>query len=275
MTRLLHLSDLHFGDGDLSLAEVLQGGVDKSLVGFLNRRLNPSRAFPGKLREEVLAMALDLKWDLLVITGDLTNLSHPKEFQAARRALQPLIDKGRLLVMPGNHDRYTKKARGLFEDHFGELQPPKSLVPGVLEEDLGEYRLFFLEQTRARPVHSAQGRNFFSFSAMLEYLEEVPQKRIFAGHYPAHLPGHVTEGPLHRLQDLKEFERFLLQAEAKAYLHGHIHQSYSHRPVKGEDLQVIDSGGCCRHRTGEKAGFHLLELGEAVAVTRIRVDEPQ
>ena len=86
-TTLLHLSDLHFGAKDLHLKEVLSQGVDKGLLGFYNLKLNPSRRFSSKTRNAALTKALQLPWDQLAFTGDISSLSLDCEFAIAKEAL--------------------------------------------------------------------------------------------------------------------------------------------------------------------------------------------
>ena len=74
MTKILHLSDLHFGKHFLpSVGEVIQAQVEA---------LSP---------------------DIIVISGDFTHRAKPAEFEAAREFLQRLPPHPRIIV-PGNHD---------------------------------------------------------------------------------------------------------------------------------------------------------------------------
>jgi 3',5'-cyclic AMP phosphodiesterase CpdA len=72
MTRILHLSDIHFG------------AVDARLV------------------QPLLALAHDLRPDATVISGDLTQRARPEQFTAARAFIDRL--PGPVLCVPGNHD---------------------------------------------------------------------------------------------------------------------------------------------------------------------------
>jgi 3',5'-cyclic AMP phosphodiesterase CpdA len=72
MTRILHLSDIHFG------------AVDPRLV------------------EPMIAQAHDLRPDATVISGDLTQRARPEQFAAARAFIDRL--PGPVLCVPGNHD---------------------------------------------------------------------------------------------------------------------------------------------------------------------------
>lgn len=75
MTRLIHLSDLHFGAHDPELVDAVERKVDE---------VDP---------------------DLVVISGDFTQRARTEQFQEACRFLQRLRDSGHdVLAVPGNHD---------------------------------------------------------------------------------------------------------------------------------------------------------------------------
>jgi 3',5'-cyclic AMP phosphodiesterase CpdA len=75
MTRILHLSDLHFGAHDDRLVEAVDWQADQ------------------------------LKPDLIVISGDFTQRARTEQFQEACRFLERLRDAGHeVLAVPGNHD---------------------------------------------------------------------------------------------------------------------------------------------------------------------------
>jgi 3',5'-cyclic AMP phosphodiesterase CpdA len=75
MSRILHLSDLHFGAHDQRLVEAVEGEVD---------RLRP---------------------DLVVISGDFTQRARTEQFKEACRFLSKLRERGHdVLGVPGNHD---------------------------------------------------------------------------------------------------------------------------------------------------------------------------
>src|SRR5204862_112561 len=87
------------------------------------------RAAPGRARGAARAAgrpardAPGLRADLVVCTGDLTQLAMEEEFALAQGALAPLGD--RLICIPGNHDRYPLAGRPnrLYESYF----PPRPL----------------------------------------------------------------------------------------------------------------------------------------------------
>jgi 3',5'-cyclic AMP phosphodiesterase CpdA len=75
MTRIVHLSDLHFGAHDQRLVEAVEREVDQ------------------------------LKPDLVVISGDFTQRARTEQFREACKFLEALRDGGHeVLGVPGNHD---------------------------------------------------------------------------------------------------------------------------------------------------------------------------
>jgi 3',5'-cyclic AMP phosphodiesterase CpdA len=75
MTRIVHLSDLHFGAHDENLVEAVEQSIDA------------------------------LEPHLVVISGDFTQRARTEQFKDACRFLEELRDKGHeVLGVPGNHD---------------------------------------------------------------------------------------------------------------------------------------------------------------------------
>src|SRR5213078_1349860 len=123
------LKILHFSDPHVQLPRWRQRSL---------RELGPLRAlatvelWKGRGRdyddafEKLKAIARDadaLKADLVICTGDLTQLAMEEEFALAREALAPLGD--RLVSIHGNHDRYPLQGMSnrLYEVYF----PPKPM----------------------------------------------------------------------------------------------------------------------------------------------------
>ena len=118
--RLAHLSDLHV----LDLTGVkARHFMNKRITGALNLLSFRRDSHPTWLVERALHAVEALNVDHTVVTGDLTNLSLPSEFQRARQLLDRLADWDRLSVVPGNHDIYTRESAraNRFESYFGDL----------------------------------------------------------------------------------------------------------------------------------------------------------
>jgi 3',5'-cyclic AMP phosphodiesterase CpdA len=181
-----------------------------------------------KLRQ-IVRDAETLRADLVVCTGDLTQLGMEEEFALAREALAPLGE--RLVCIPGNHDRYPLDGRpsALYEAYF----PPRALPPGFAALDsCGAVCWPVITQGRIVEAELAQ-----DFRGKVVLLHHAP----FRG-------GGVPDWPWHRLRGARK----LLEAarEAAAILCGHIHERFQWR-------NVICAGSSTERR---KEGYWLLEL---------------
>ncbi len=86
MRTLVHLSDLHLGRDE---------ATDASARGLLR-------------------MVVEARVDQVLLTGDVTHRGLASELARYERIFAPLLDAGRLVVVPGNHDRMGDDAgRGL------------------------------------------------------------------------------------------------------------------------------------------------------------------
>ncbi|MBF0108536.1 MAG: SUMF1/EgtB/PvdO family nonheme iron enzyme [Magnetococcales bacterium] len=94
----LHLSDVHFTNNKEYDQEVILTALIDSMQWFREQH--------------------SLRPDLIFLTGDLAYSGERSQYESAEKFLDALIvatgiDKGRLFIVPGNHDADRKKARGL------------------------------------------------------------------------------------------------------------------------------------------------------------------
>ena len=240
--RILHFSDPHIQ---------LPGWRQRPL-----RELGPLRAIAsaelwkgrGRDFDDALAVlhqivrdADALRADLVVCTGDLTQLAMEEEFALAQEALLPLGD--RLVCIHGNHDRYPMngKPNRLYEAYF----PPRPLPDGFAALDsCGEICWPLI--TQGRVVEDELGQDFRA-------------KAVLVHHAPFRAGG-VPDWPWHRLRGARK----LLEATGKAavVLCGHIHDRYR--------VGNVLCAGSSTERGNE--GYWVLELGagRVEAVSRYR-----
>lgn len=121
--RILHLSDLHIGDGDepLHLLQPLVANLQNKNEGLGVERL-----------------------DYLVISGDITNRASDTEFQKAREFVSGLIKQfgltaERCIIVPGNHDLNWNE--DVYTWQKKRLVDSSSLVPGWYRESGDGYLL--------------------------------------------------------------------------------------------------------------------------------------
>lgn len=95
--------------------------------------------------------ALDLRPDLVVLTGDVVDEGHPDEYAAARDILAAL--KPPLMVIPGNHDD-PATVRAAFPDPPPDAGPVRVIgfdvtVPGFHHGEVTDAGVSWLERTLA------------------------------------------------------------------------------------------------------------------------------
>jgi 3',5'-cyclic AMP phosphodiesterase CpdA len=241
--RILHFSDPHVQ---------LPRWRDRPL-----RELGPLRALAtvelwkgrGRDYEDALAKlrqivrdADALRADIVVCTGDLTQLAMEEEFALAQDALSPLGE--RLVSIPGNHDRYPLAARPnrLYEAYF----PARRLPDGFAALDsCGD--VCWPVITQGRIVDAELNQDF--------------RGKVVLVHHAPFRSGGVQDWPWHRLRGARK----LLDAtrDAAALLCGHIHERF-------QVGNVICAGSSTKR--GDE-GYWLLELasGQVAKATQYRI----
>lgn len=244
--RIAHLSDVHV----LDLAGVhWTRFVNKRVTGLVNLVGARKDAHPTRLLEAAVAeLAADRTIDHVVVTGDLSNLALESEFARARTILEPLA--GRLSVIPGNHDVYTRGAQKSrrFEQHFGDWMwgagsngdPATATYPWL--KDFGEVALIGFSSAVARLPFVATGH---VSAAQLERFEVLHASGALAGrcavalvHHNLHARG-FRKDKMHGLANRDDFVAALAKAGVRLLLHGHTH--VSHR-FEQDGVAVIGSG---------------------------------
>src|SRR5262245_57743066 len=103
---------LHFGD--LHLWRIGFGGdfFPKRFLGITNLILRRRKKFPPYIADLLKQRLVAEAADYVVFSGDLGTTSLPSEFAAGAEFMQPLLAKWgeRMLLIPGNHDRYTPRS---------------------------------------------------------------------------------------------------------------------------------------------------------------------
>jgi 3',5'-cyclic AMP phosphodiesterase CpdA len=241
--RVLHFSDIHIG---MHLREVpLRKWLGKRALGALNLLAGRGRHFlanPSKL-EALAQFSRRHGIDLVVFTGDYTALGLEPELEAARLAVEPLMQAPLGYVnIPGNHDFYLFDVlrEGWFEHHFGD----------TLESDLPEYRrdgpwplvrlvgeeVAVVGVNTARPnplLWRSSGRlPDAQLNALRELLSDprVRERYVFVlCHYPPRLHDGRRDHPRHRMVNDNEFLDACADIPRGAILSGHVHHRYAVR----------------------------------------------
>jgi 3',5'-cyclic AMP phosphodiesterase CpdA len=153
--RIAHLSDVHMLDARPSRA--------RSGYSMGHRFLSLGRPLDAVGRRNKLVHALSaarrVGADHVVISGDLTEIGSPGEFECLGEALHESgIAPERITLVPGNHDLYTAPdawSRAL-EGPLAAFQPTSAREPGRIIECAG-VRIMPLDVARFQPVTRSAG----------------------------------------------------------------------------------------------------------------------
>lgn len=197
-------------------------------------------------RPEVLdALLLDLEQsspDHVVVTGDLTNISLPEEFEVARGWLERLGAPDHVTAVPGNHDAYVALPEEHSWAHWSEYlvsdAPGRALLADVCEPEADSaigfpsvrlatgVALVGLCSAWPTPALHASGTlgslQLARLEAVLAALGELGRARVVLIHHPP------SAGVVHRrraLLDADALGALLRRTGAELVLHGHLHRT--------------------------------------------------
>lgn len=237
ITRIVHLSDLHFG-----------------------------AVTPG-LAERLLDQIHSLKPDLVVISGDLTQRARSREFREAAAFIKAL--PGQSLVVPGNHDL---AAFDLPERLLYPWQKWRNFISPELEPTVESegYLGIGLNTARRLSAHLDWSRGRINLRQLLHAEHLAKQSRpeqvcVLVTHHPFFLMDHMKHRGL--------VGRFgiawprLKAAGIDLILSGHIHLAYA-RLCQG--MIVAHAGSGISHRLkGEANSFNLISASKQ----QIRIEQ--
>ncbi len=236
--------------------------------------------------------------DAVIVTGDLTD--DGSGFELVEAAFARWSAKGRLFVVPGNHDLYLFPMRGsvrprpthaskraawqAFAARLGlELHPTGAWWKAVPEADA----VFVGLDSCARPQRRFFRHNGGVGPAQLAWLREVGQRAEFkaARHRIVLLHHHVVPLPHGvgrrapseigmRLDDARSAAETFDEVGITAVMHGHRHVSEQRQPA-GSNFTILASPsltlGC---RSGDEPSFWRVELDARMHASRVRVPAP-
>ncbi|MFL6758672.1 metallophosphoesterase family protein [Sphingomonas sp.] len=244
MTRIVHLSDLHFGAHDERLVEAVEWQADK------------------------------LKPDLIVISGDFTQRARTEEFREACEFLDRLRERGHeVLGVPGNHDvpLYDVLRRFLsplarYRRFIDDTLCPFIELPGVAVLGINTARSLTFKDGRLN-------------RDQVEFIRET-----FARTSGETLRILVTHHPLLALRVGEEVERAIGRQElaldaveesgVDMLLAGHNHHALSHDAgdlvTRAGGVLVVQAGTATSTRVREQEqSFNTIDIAEGVATITV------
>jgi len=231
MTRLLHLSDPHFGAVSTGAAEAF------------------------------LEHANSHQYDFTVLSGDLTMRARKSELEDAKRFVSAI--PGPLLVIPGNHD--VPATNQPFDRFFRPFHRYSRWFGSELEPEHQEesFHLISLNSTRAFGFHADWSEGFLSREQLASCVPRFDAGnrapfRILTLHHPLLAPpGHGREV----VKPLPDLLQTIGDARVDLVLCGHFHRSQlaTAGTLEGWKCVVSQAPTVCSTRLqGEPQGFHVI-----------------
>ena len=239
MTRLFHVSDVHFGR------------EDKAAIDW----------FAARVKEE--------QPDAIIMTGDLTMRARAREFAAAAKWLQEL---GRpVTVEVGNHDLPYFNLWARFVTPYKRYQALERMIEKPL--DVKGVAVVPLKTTARFQLRLNWAKGYVSTRALqkaLALVEAVPAGDLIflAAHHPLVEAGtRATSHTRHGAAAL----RALATAGVHAVLTGHVHDPFDieHR-VEGRTVRLIGAGTLSERVRDKPPSFNEITVDGASFSTRAR-----
>jgi 3',5'-cyclic AMP phosphodiesterase CpdA len=246
---LAHFSDPHISTmKDARIRDVLS----KRLYGYLRWKLHRGTEHHGPVLSALLDDLQIHRPDHIAITGDLTHLSLPIEFQKVKKWLQSIGKPHQVTVIPGNHDAYVPTEWSRTHAHWTEYMLSDN-TSAPLSSPSRVSRLFPSLRVRdsvaiigvctahpSAPYLAVGGIGRDQFRKLEKIMDQAYRLKLFRVILIHHPPVTGTVSWRKRLTDAAEFRALVKQYGAELILHGHSHRAVrGHLPVPYGKVQVV------------------------------------
>lgn len=261
--KIIHISDLHF-----PISIPLWKLRGKMISGYLNYTIRRKKKYPNEAIRALFHKIKSLSYDLLIISGDITNVSHHNEFLESRKILNFLLDE-RAFLIPGNHDRYVRSAiepvdlfNLTFSHNVGKQLETCNYYLKILE--LKNYYVIGWDSNHPSMIGDASG--FLEQSVIdetLKFLKDKFKPYFLVCHHPIWNPPNQQEHNFHKLRNRDYVLQRLLENPPLAYFHGHLHTNWVKKQTKEIPFYIFNSASSTRiSDSAHHSGFHYIQITE-------------
>jgi len=275
--RFAQLSDPHLSTlTDVRARDLL----NKRALGYLSwlrrRRFEHKREVLDALQRDLDLNALDQ----LLVTGDLTHIGLPSEFEQARDWLRQLGDPSRIALVPGNHDACVAApwpdTFALWQDYMASDQVGEEAGHFPSLRVRGNIAFIGLSTASPKPPLMATGTLGREQLARLPtLLKDTAGRGLFRVVYLHHSPVAGHEKWRKRLTDAADIQALLEQHGAELVLHGHGHRShYSELDTRAGVLPVIalPSASALGLHGGNVAHYNRYDVAPSESGWDVRIE---
>ena len=255
MFQLAHISDIHLSPLPTPRLYELIG---KRLTGYINWKENRTCEMGRQTLDALMESLKQKQADHLVISGDLVNLSLPREFAAAKDWLVAQGPASDISLTFGNHDAYVggafKKACKTFRPWITSEEAHAWSAVFPYMRIRGQVAIIAVSSAIATPPFFATGR-FDSAQAyhLADLLREAKERNLFRVVMIHHPPYKNATYWYKKLWGIERFQRVIKQHGAELILHGHTHvPSLEHIDGKERDVPVVGVASASQAFGGKK-----------------------
>ncbi len=254
-----HLSDLHLSDPPWG-GRVLTS--PKRALAFLAWRLKKRRRHDREILDAAVHDLHELNPDAVVITGDMTQLGTPTEYEEARQWLAGLATCAPVSLVPGNHDLTRADPHSQTLERWSDWMPAAdSGVAFPTLQTVGDLALIGLSSAVPTGVFLATGtlgrRQLERLDDVLERCGRDGRFRVVFLHHP---PREGIVGWRKRLTDARALGSVLERHGVELLLHGHAHRPLENwATIAGRPTPVLGAASTSEARSGS-AQYNLYTL---------------